>query len=119
MTANDRFRFDGEEFELLRMSADWTIAETIEIEDFFDRDTEYLGRTRRYGAVLWVSVHRTRPDFTLAEAVQLPQGVAEMIPPTTVGQAVTAATDAALAEQGEDVVLTPTNADTEPAGQQP
>lgn len=110
----DRFTFDGEEFDIFRLTEEWTIAETIQIEDFFERDTEFLGRTRRFAAVLWVSVHRVRPEFTLAQAIGHEQGAVVMVAAQPLGQAVAAAADAALAGEPGDVVLTPTSADTEP-----
>jgi hypothetical protein len=105
-----RFCWDGEEFDLVSDDDDWTGVECITVEDYFGVMTERLDRTRRYYAVLWVGVHRKRPDFTLDDALQLRANEVARVP---------SAAPAAPAEPepepepDEAVMLSPTSAASE------
>ena len=77
-----RFAWDGDEFPLLNNDDDWTGRECVAVEDYFGQLAEKLDRTRRFYAVVWVGIHRKRPDFTLDEALEIRASDAVTVPDT-------------------------------------
>lgn len=102
MAGSKRFQLDDETFDLINDPDDWTVAELIQVEDYFGRDVERFGRTRMMAAATWVSIHRRRPGFTLADNIAMRSGAALLLPQET-------PPEPQEEPQEPDVVLTPTN----------
>lgn len=102
---SERFRWDGEEFDLVKDDDEWTGLECIAVEDHFGVMTERLDRTRRYYAVLWVGVHRRRPEFTLDDALKLRANEVALVP----SQAPAAPVEPEPEPEPEGVMLSPSN----------
>lgn len=103
-----RFTWDGTTFDLVADKARWTILEVIAVQDHFGLQVEQLDSGRSMLANLWVSVHRIRPDFTLAQAGEVEYGAPQVVvePPPPAPPATPEDPDPV---EADGVVLTPTS----------